>query len=67
VVLVLAGAMNPVVMIAVAAAVLIEKNWRHGQVFSYALGVSVIAFALLVPAHAGLVPAIEPTDSMTSM
>jgi len=67
VVLVLAGAMNLLVMIAIAGVVLIEKEWRHGRGFSYALGVAIIAFALFVPAHPGLVPALDPGGSMDTM
>jgi len=54
-------------MIAIAGVVLIEKNWRHGRGFSYALGAAIIAFALFVPAHPGLVPALDPGGSMDTM
>jgi predicted metal-binding membrane protein len=66
VVLILAGAMNLGVMAAIATVVLIEKNWRHGRAFSYALGVGIIGFALLVPTHPEWVPAIDQTTVMGS-
>jgi predicted metal-binding membrane protein len=61
VVLIVVGVMNLLWMVAIAAAVLVEKTWRHGKAFSSAVGLGLIAFALFVPSHPGLVPGLHAT------
>jgi predicted metal-binding membrane protein len=56
IVLIAVGAMNVPAMIVLAGGILIEKVWRHGQVFSRAIGVSLLVVAALVP----FVPALLP-------
>jgi predicted metal-binding membrane protein len=58
-VLIVVGVMNLAWMVAIAAAVLVEKTWAHGKAFSFAVGVGLIAFACFVPAHPGLAPGLH--------
>jgi predicted metal-binding membrane protein len=63
-VLIVVGVMNLAAMVAIAAAVLIEKTWRHGKGFSIAVGMGLIVLGLVVPAHPGLVPGVHGTMTM---
>lgn len=47
-VLTVAGLMNLAWMAALAALILVEKNWRHGPVLARAAGVALIALGVLV-------------------
>ena len=65
VVLVVVGIMSLGWMAAIAAAVLLEKTWRHGRALSRALGVALVAFALFVPNHPELLPGLHETTPMS--
>ena len=56
IVLVAVGAMNIPVMIALAGVIFIEKVWRHGQLVSRFVGLSLLVLAIL----AALVPSLLP-------
>ena len=45
-VLVAVGAMNLAWMVGLAAVVLVEKTWRHGEVVSRAVGVGLLLLAV---------------------
>lgn len=64
VVLVVVGVMSLAWMAAIAAAVLLEKTWRHGRALGRALGAALIVFAVLVPGHPALLPGLHATMSM---
>jgi predicted metal-binding membrane protein len=64
VVLLVVGIMSLGWMAAIAGGVLLEKTWRHGIALSKVLGVALLAFALLVPAHPELLPGLHQTMSM---
>jgi predicted metal-binding membrane protein len=62
------GLMNVGAMLAVAAAVLVEKTWRHGLGFARALGVVSIALAALVIAHPAIASGLhQPHTMMTAV
>ncbi len=63
-VLITVGVMNLAWMAAIAAAVLLEKTWRHGIVFSRAIGAALIAFACFVPAYPWLLPGLYMAPDM---
>ena len=63
-VLLVVGIMSLGWMVAIAGGVLLEKTWRHGLALSKVLGVALLAFALLVPAHPELLPGLHQTMSM---
>jgi predicted metal-binding membrane protein len=63
-VLIVVGVMNVAAMVAIAAAVLVEKTWSHGKGFSIAVGVALIVLGLVVPSHPGLVPGVHDTMTM---
>lgn len=54
VVMIFAGVMNLIWMIALAAIIFIEKVWRYGKQFSYAVGVTLIVLGCLLPWHPAL-------------
>lgn len=56
IVLVAVGAMNIPIMIALAGVIFIEKVWRHGQLASRFVGLSLLVLAIL----AALVPSLLP-------
>ncbi|MEU9078750.1 DUF2182 domain-containing protein [Kitasatospora sp. NPDC004745] len=63
VVLIVVGVMNLAWMAGLAAAVFLEKTWRHGKAFSIVLGVALIVYACFVPWNPGLVPGLSmPAD-----
>ena len=64
VVLLVVGVMSLAWMAAIAAAVLLEKTWRHGRALGRVVGAALIAFALLVPSHPALLPGLHATMSM---
>lgn len=64
VVLLVVGIMSLVWMAAIAGVVLLEKAWRHGVGLSKVLGLAIIGFAVLVPAHPALLPGLHQTMSM---
>ncbi len=63
-VLITVGVMNLAWMAAIAAAVLLEKTWRHGIGFSRAIGAALIAFACFVPAYPWLLPGLYTAPEM---
>lgn len=63
-VLITVGVMNLAWMAIIAAAVLLEKTWRHGIVFSRVAGAALIAFACFVPAHPWLLPGLYMAPDM---
>lgn len=64
VVLICVGVMNLVWMAAIAAAVLVEKTWKHGRTFSKAVGVALIVFAGFVPLNPALLPGLTTMTAM---
>ncbi|NKX49958.1 DUF2182 domain-containing protein, partial [Arthrobacter deserti] len=64
-VLITVGVMNLAWMAAIAAAVLLEKTWRHGVAFSRAAGAALLVFACFVPAHPALLPGLHMPPGMT--
>lgn len=66
IVLVAVGAMNIPVMLALAGVIFIEKIWRHGQVVSQFVGVTLLAMAPLVAFFPSLLPGLVVTR-MTGM
>ena len=48
-ILVAVGLMNWAWMIGLTAVILVEKIWRSGQAFGYAVGAALIFAALLLP------------------
>jgi len=65
-VLIVVGVMNLAWMVALAAAVFLEKVWRHGKAFSVAAGLVLIVFSFFVPWNQGLIPGLHMTG-MTGM
>jgi predicted metal-binding membrane protein len=63
-VLIAVGVMNLAWMAAIAAAVLLEKTWRHGTTFSRAVGAGLIVFACFVPAYPALLPGLYMAPGM---
>jgi predicted metal-binding membrane protein len=59
IVLVAVGAMNVPAMVALAGVILIEKVWRHGPVFSRAVGLALLVVAALVPFFPSLLPGLH--------
>jgi predicted metal-binding membrane protein len=64
IVLIVVGVMSLGWMAAIAAAVLLEKTWRHGPALSRVLGVALIAFAALAPSHPELLPGLHEAMPM---
>jgi predicted metal-binding membrane protein len=53
-------------MVVFAVVITVEKLWRHGGRFAYAVGVGLIALGLLAPWHPTLVPGLHhPPAPMT--
>ena len=59
-VLVAVGTMNLAWMVVIALAILLEKTWSHGVLFSKVAGVALIVFAFLVPMNPALLPGLHP-------
>jgi predicted metal-binding membrane protein len=59
-VLLVMGVMNLGWMAIIAAVIAVEKLLRQGRSFGIAVGVGLIALALLVPAHPSLAPGLHP-------
>ncbi|MFE4951050.1 DUF2182 domain-containing protein [Leifsonia sp. NPDC056665] len=64
VVLIAVGVMNLVWMAALTAAILLEKTWKHGRIFSRVTGALLIVFALFVPAFPWLLPGLYMAPTM---
>lgn len=59
IVLIAVGAMNVAVMVALAGVILIEKVWRYGPAFSWAIGVVLLVAAALAPFIPSLLPGLH--------
>jgi predicted metal-binding membrane protein len=51
-------------MAVLAAAILLEKTWKHGRAFSRVTGASLIVFASFVPAYPWLLPGLYMNPAM---
>ncbi len=58
VVLIAVGVMNLAWMAVLTVVIFLEKTWKFGPAFSRITGVSLIVFALFVPAHPELLPGL---------
>ncbi|WP_026536753.1 copper chaperone [Arthrobacter sp. 9MFCol3.1] len=58
VVLIAVGVMNLAWMAVLTVVIFLEKTWKYGPAFSRITGVSLIVFALFVPAHPELLPGL---------
>lgn len=69
IVLVAVGAMNVAAMAALAAVIFIEKVWKHGRGFAQAVGVALLAAAVLAPWVPWLLPGlrIAPMANVSGM
>ncbi len=54
-------------MILFSVVVTLEKLWRHGQRFSYAVGVGLVVLGLLAPWHPGIVPGLHRAPMTMTM
>ena len=54
-------------MLAFSVVVTLEKLWRHGQRFSYAVGVGLVVLGLLAPWHPGIVPGLHRAPMTMTM
>ena len=61
------GVMNLAAMVVLAAVVLAEKLWRHGEVLSRAVGIAALALAVAVIWVPALAPGLHETSQMMSM
>lgn len=59
-VLIAVGVMNVPAMVAIAAAVFLEKLWLRGAVLTKAMGAALLILAALVPFHPWLVQGVVP-------
>jgi predicted metal-binding membrane protein len=64
VVLIAVGVMNLAWMAVLTVVIFLEKTWKYGPTFSRITGVSLIVFALFVPAHPELLPGLHMTVPM---
>ena len=64
VVLVAVGVMNLAWMAVLTVVIFLEKTWKYGPALSRITGVSLIVFALFVPAHPELLPGLHMTAAM---
>ncbi len=63
-VLVAVGVMNLAWMAGLAAAVFVEKTWRHGKAFGLLVGAALVVYAFLALAFPELAPGLAPSDEM---
>ena len=61
------GEMNLAAMVVLAAVVLAEKLWMHGEVLSRAVGIAALALAVAVIWVPALAPGVHETSQMMSM
>ena len=64
VVLIAVGVMNLAWMAVLTVVIFLEKTWKYGPALSRITGVSLIVFALFVPAHPELLPGLQMTAPM---
>ena len=58
------GVMNLGAMVVLAAAIAIEKVWRHGESFARLFGVACLVFAVLLIFEPSLAPGLDPDSVM---
>jgi predicted metal-binding membrane protein len=61
------GVMNVAAMVVLAAVVLAEKLWVHGQAFARVTGVAALVLAVSVIWVPALAPGLHGTDVMRDM
>ena len=61
------GVMNVAAMVVLAAVVLVEKLWVHGEVLARVVGVAALALAVAVVWLPALAPGLHGTNQMMSM
>jgi predicted metal-binding membrane protein len=61
------GVMNLAVMVVLAAVVLAEKLWAHGEVLARAVGLAALALAVAVIWVPALAPGLHGTGQMMAM
>jgi predicted metal-binding membrane protein len=61
------GVMNLAAMVVLAAVVLAEKLWAHGELLARAVGVAALALAMAVIWVPTLAPGLHPTSTMMGM
>jgi predicted metal-binding membrane protein len=54
-------------MVAFSVVITLEKLWRHGERFSYAVGVGLVVLGLLAPWHPGIVPGLHRAPMTMTM
>jgi predicted metal-binding membrane protein len=54
-------------MVAFSVVITLEKLWRHGARFSYAVGVGLVVLGLLAPWHPGIVPGLHRAPMTMTM
>lgn len=59
------GVMNLVAMVALAAVVLAEKLWVHGEALARVVGVAALVLAGLVPWFPALTPGLDSAAGMS--
>ena len=64
---VVVGVMNLAAMVVLAAVVLAEKLWSHGEVLSRAVGIAALALAVAVIWVPALAPGLHGTGQMMTM
>jgi predicted metal-binding membrane protein len=64
VVFIAVGVMNLAWMAVLTVVIFLEKTWKYGAAFSQIIGVSLIVFAVFVPAHPELLPGLHLTTAM---
>lgn len=61
------GVMNVGAMVGLAAIIVVEKVWRHGEAFARVVGVGALVFAVLLVFEPGLAPGLDPDAVMPMM
>jgi predicted metal-binding membrane protein len=64
---VVVGVMNLAAMVVLAAVVLAEKLWGHGEVLARAVGIAALALAVAVVWVPALAPGLHGTGQMMTM
>ena len=64
---VVVGVMNLAVMVVLAAVVLAEKLWVHGELLARVVGLAALALAVAVIWAPGLAPGLHATSQMMAM
>ena len=56
--------MNIAAMVGLALVIAIEKRWRHGEIFSKAIGVTAIVWALVIIVEPGAARGLHASSFM---